>query len=569
MNMLYANCNLYWSHVMVEQLIASGCTYFAIAPGSRSTPLVAAVAAIPQAHPIGGYDERSLGFLALGIGKSTKKPAVVIVTSGTAVANLMPAVVEAYMSHVPMVILSADRPVELRDIGANQTIDQHNFFASYTRLFTEIPCPTLDISPEWVAKTVAYAVHKSMFEQSGPVHLNCLFREPLAPTEDPALRHAHLPRIAFKHPYAATHLHCPKEEMEIVLKHMHEAKNGVLVLGDLPSRADQQAVAEFARRLGWPVIADIQSGLRLSDIPTLLPYADDMLERSSYPSFFVPDVVFQIGGRLISKAVQKWLKAMHPIHIYLDAFLERNDPELTVTHRIQSHPRDLLPSWNWMGKKENGFLNHSIEMDAALDSFLSSQIGITEPYVARFLTRWLPDEDILFVSNSMPIRDINHYAVHGRKKAPIIYANRGASGIDGIISTAIGCAIGHQQRTTLLIGDLAFLHDSNGLSLLHQCPVPVRIVVVNNGGGGIFSFLPIAEFKKVLNPWIEAPHGHRLAGLCDAFGIQHYLVNDRDNFEEIFAKTQLLDTHCVMEVKSDRVENHCLHQELKVAMVSV
>ncbi|MEI6805806.1 MAG: thiamine pyrophosphate-binding protein [Myxococcaceae bacterium] len=287
---------------LIDQLINLGCDFFCIAPGSRSTPLVTAVAKHPKAKSIIAHDERSLGFFALGYAKATQKPVAIIVTSGTAVANLFPAVVEASLDHVPLIILSADRPTELRGTGANQSIDQIKIFGSYVRYFFDL---APDMPAEFVLNQVREAFLKSTYPLPGPVQLNCQFREPF-PLSSP-----------------------PFEKGEI------RSKNGIVVVGAMKTRAKQQAALKIIEHLGWPAICDVTSGLRFLKHP--------QLNHSRNFENLKTDCVLQLGGRLILKPFLQWLESRRgQEHIYVDDYLENHDPGLTVTQRVQCDLEWLL-----------------------------------------------------------------------------------------------------------------------------------------------------------------------------------------------------------------------------------
>lgn len=306
---------------LVEQLVALGCDFFCIAPGSRSTPLVMAVASNPKAKSIVAHDERSLGFFALGYAKATQKPVAVIVTSGTAVANLFPAVVEASTDHVPLIILSADRPTELRGLGANQAIDQVKIFGSYTRHF-------FDLSPQmptqFILNQVREAFIKSVHPLPGPVQLNCQFREPFLPISNSSVLESEVRGDLF----SAKAILSPIQLVNLnnVFKH---TERGLVVVGAMKTRIEQQAALRIIERLGWRAICDVTSGLRFLD--------HHQLDHSREFADLQSDCVLQLGGRLILKPLLQWLEYRRgQTHVYVDAYLENHDPSLTVTHRVQA-----------------------------------------------------------------------------------------------------------------------------------------------------------------------------------------------------------------------------------------
>lgn len=302
--------------MIIEQLINSGCDFFCIAPGSRSTPLVLEIAANPKAKSMICHDERSLGFFALGYAKATQKPVAIIVTSGTAVANLFPAVIEASLDHVPLIILSADRPVELRNIGANQTIDQVKIFGNYVRHF-------FDMAPEASLSQVRETALRSQFPIPGPVHLNCQFREPFFPSPLSSLSEREAGRDFFNDKAILL-----DSQLDSLKDSLRRSERGLVVVGAMKTRFDQQAALQIIEHLGWPAICDVTSGLRFLKHP--------QLNHSREFDNLQADCVLQLGGRLILKPLLKFLESRQgQMHIYVDKYLENHDPGLTVTHRVQ------------------------------------------------------------------------------------------------------------------------------------------------------------------------------------------------------------------------------------------
>jgi 2-succinyl-5-enolpyruvyl-6-hydroxy-3-cyclohexene-1-carboxylate synthase len=303
---------------LVDQLISLGCDFFCIAPGSRSTPLIVAVANHPKAKSIVAHDERSLGFFALGYAKAIQKPVAIIVTSGTAVANLLPAIIEASLDHVPLIILSADRPTELRALGANQTIDQVKIFGSYVRYFFDL---APEMPTEFILSQVREAAFKSMHPLPGPVQINCQFREPFQ-LESLSCCSVHgkiPPNLPFPKGGDLTHFH----------HQLKQSKNGLVVVGAMKTRAQQQATLKIIEHLGWRAICDVTSGLRFLKHPQL----DHAREFTNLEA----DCVLQLGGRIVLKPFLQWLESRRgQEHIYVDDYFENHDPGLTVTHRVQA-----------------------------------------------------------------------------------------------------------------------------------------------------------------------------------------------------------------------------------------
>jgi 2-succinyl-5-enolpyruvyl-6-hydroxy-3-cyclohexene-1-carboxylate synthase len=565
--------NQLWAYLIIEELVRNAIDYFVISPGSRSTPLTVSVAQNSSTQHIICVDERGAAFHAVGYARATGKPAVLICTSGSAAANYFPAVIEAATDGVPMIILSADRPPELRQTGANQTIEQVNLYGAYPNWQFDLPCPTAEIEPKMVLTTIDLAVDRSQQSPSGVVHLNCMFREPLAPTNAPIDLPVSLQQWQISGaPYTryAGKLTIPAAvEIQSLISIMHRSIKGVVVVGKLKSAVEIKAVLRLAAKLNWAVFADIQSGLRLSDdLPNLIHYFDLLLltERSILLDRI--DTVIQFGTRIISTRWLKWLEQNPPIHyvaIVNDA--ERHDPSHLVSLRIEADiaelctrlARDLLPSSQspWVRK-----LRHTSDsIGVSVDKFLKTA-RLTEPSIARIISQLIPAQHGLWVGNSMPIRDLDMYGVKD-KIGVRIGANRGTSGIEGAIAAATGFAAGLQAPVTAIIGDLASLHDLNSLALLQRSLQPVVVIIINNDGGGIFSFLPIAKSTDIFEPYFGTPHGLNFAHAAAMFKIDYYHPLDRSEFIANYTQSLELERTAIIEVTTDRSKNWQLHQDLQ------
>ena len=596
------NINSVWAGLLIEEAVRCGVRLFCIAPGSRSTPLALAASRHPRAAHVVCIDERSLAFHALGASKAGALAAV-ITSSGTAVANLLPAAVEACEAEVPLLLLTADRPSELRGSGANQTIDQVGIFGAFARWAAEVPPPEPQGgagAARQLLTTVDAAVARARGPPGGPVHLNCAFREPLAPSAAPWNRHvlqglgawraSDAPLTRYEVPAASpSGGGCDCGEL---LRVVASARRGIIVAGHLADGADALAVWQLAQRLGWPLVADVTSGLRVraAASPALLPHFDlALMERAAWPQL-QPDVILQFGGRLTSKRVQAFLEwsasaADHGTRqpapwAFVARHPWRHDPGHAQALRVVAAPaavaaallRAEVPS----STHQAAYLRTLSTLDAALrrcvDEHLDEGDSLTEMGVARLLSRTLPLGHGLFLGNSMPVRDMDTYAdvaggatrrdsssgVHepvvgasGGVGAPLA-CNRGASGIDGVLSSASGFAAGLGRPATLLIGDVSLAHDSNGLLLLRERPgqPPLTVVVVNNGGGAIFNFLPVAdtlggeEFGRLFS----TPPDVRLAELCRAHRVHHLQARTQRGLARALAEAWRLGRHAMVEV---------------------
>lgn len=533
-----ANINTLWTSLMVEELRRSGVTYFIICPGSRSAPLTVAAARNRHITTMVVHDERGAGFHAVGYARATGRPAAVISTSGTAAANFLPAVVEASMDHVPMVVLTADRPPELRGCGANQTIDQVNLYGAYARHFVDLPCPDHRLPAAYVLTTVDQSVSRAMSSPKGPVHINCMFREPLAPVdkgEDFAGYLAPLNHwFESSEPYtkySQTRVIPSDDDLSALTQAILQTRRGVVLLGDLPDRSEKIAAGHIAEHLGWPVLADIRSGFRLGgELGNAVAFYDLLLTSKTFTAQFRPEMILHIGGSIVSKRCYECIAACPLMHYYfVSADPIPIDPVHQVTRRLQMNVTELeqhLTSVKagvdvaWRDRQ----LTASETVAHLLATFIDDKPNLNEPGVARRVVRKTPPGSVLVAASSLPIRDLDMYAP--RDGAPVVcMANRGASGIDGTVATTAGVAAGAGSPVTLMTGDLALLHDLNSLAMVARSPVPVTIVVINNDGGGIFSFLPIAENADVFDKYFVTPHGMTFEHAAEQFGLNYTRVD--------------------------------------------
>lgn len=577
MNHLTENLNTLWASLLVEELVRNGVTYFCLAPGSRCTPLTVATADHPDVRESIHHDERGVGFCALGYGRATGQPAAIVTTSGTAVANLMPAVVEASLEQIPLLILTGDRPPELRDTCANQTIDQVKIFGRYVRWFVDLPCPTGRVSPAFVLTTVDQAVHQSRGGTAGPVHINCMFREPLGPEPRATDFTEYLKPLGRwqggSTPYTTYGGMNPPSDppaIEGIADVLRQTERGLVVIGDLPNRAGHPGVRTLIERLQWPVYADITSGYRLGDDSGLVVAGADifMMQWDLHGADLAPDTVLHLGGRMVSKQAQEVLCHDGLLrYILISDHAGRQDPGHRVSDRIEGDVNHIaarvaegLPavgSRSWLRK----WTARSAAAEACLEDSVASASELSEPVVARLISRALPEDHGLFLGNSIPVRAMNSFA-EGHGAAVPVEANRGASGIDGTLATAFGFAEGLQGPVTLFMGDLAFLHDLNSLHYLAAGSYPVVVLVVNNNGGGIFSFLPIARFKPYWERYFVTPHDLTFEKVAAMYGLSYVCPSDPAGLLEAYGKAVKRKGSTIIEISVDRKKSHALHRRL-------
>jgi len=527
---------------IISHLVNHGVRRICLAPGSRSSLLAAASAREPRIEKFVHFDERAVAFHAYGYAKASKSPVAILTTSGSAVGNTFPAVMEASHDHIPLILLTADRPAELQDCMANQTCDQVNFFGNYVRWHAEIPAAEPQLSDEWLGSTIAHAVFRATQSPAGPVHLNCQFREPFFSEKQfdaPPSTH-----------YESSHAMISNSSLKKWAEQLSSFKKGVIIAGAMPHSKRNSAIFDLAEKLNWPVLPDLMSGLR-SEIshPCLIPYYVDLLKAASDLN---PDCIVHFGDRLISKPLLTWLEGVKPsIYLMVADHPYRHDPFHKATHRIMTDPHyfceQLSPllhsglSW----QSEWKALSHLIEghLDDAISPF-------SEPGLIRYLHHHLPSHFAIYFSNSMPIRDADRLFFPRLHRGPI-FGQRGLSGIDGNIGAAIGLAEGIKRPLVAVLGDLAALHDLNSLAIVRQCTVPIIFIVINNSGGGIFSFLQLKEQTDIFEGYFAAAHDWKFAKAAEMFNIPYTSLS---NFEDLHRALRDEKT-ALIEFTSSREQN--------------
>ena len=556
--------------VLVDELARAGVTDACLAPGSRSAPLAVALHADERIRLHVRHDERSAAFLAVGLARATNRPVPVVCTSGSAVANLHPAVVEADTGRVPLLLLTADRPPELRGTGANQTIDQLKIFGAAVRWFCEVGAPDQPQVQYWrsVASRACSQARGTVGGPAGPVHLNLAFRDPLVPTADEVIDGAAGARPdgqGWTVAADATSTPAPAD-VAWLTERIQATERGLLVVGD--TSADPRMLRSLAEAAGWPILAEPQSGVRAG--PSAITTYDHLLRDAPFAAAHDPDLVVIVGKLGLSKALLSWLSP-DIAQVLIDRDGAWIDPNRTLRRIISADPAataaavvdDLLErpasQWlaSWRGAEQTA--------RAAVDQVLDGDSRLTEPRVARDLAALLPAGASLTVASSMPVRDL---ALFMRPREGLrVFANRGASGIDGFVSTALGVAAGSDGPAFALAGDLSVLHDQNGF-----LPGPTQrpdlvMVVLNNDGGGIFSFLPQAQLPDGYETLFGTPHGIDFAQLARLHGLGHRSVEHADAFADAVLSAGAAGGIQLVEVRTDRAANVDLHRQVETAVL--
>ena len=563
------NVNAFHTDLIVEELTRCGITFFCVSPGSRSTPLTLAVAANSKATSRIHFDERGAAFYALGYVRAIGKPAVLVCTSGTAVANYLPAVVEASNDALPLILITADRPPELQDCGANQTITQPGIFGSFVRHEANLECPSADTDPTDILQQIDLAVSKALEAPYGPVHINCQFREPLAPVEDGSDLSNSLSRLgdwqASQMPFSSSESQPFTVSTDLIqrLADRINATSGLLIVGRLFDSEQRDPVLSLVDKLRWPVFADATSGLSAIDHECIIHHFDLLLQSETFRSSVCHRQVLHIGGQYVSKRLLQFIESAELegyIHIGNDP--RPKDPGRRVTDNVTCNIarccEALVPLVDACDGNK-GWRRQSSTAEAAILKECKATPEATEPGIVRALLENRHKGGGLFIASSMPIRNIDMFAGpgHGSLK---IGANRGASGIDGTIASAAGYAVGLDKPVTLLIGDLACLHDLNSLALLNNNSQSVTVVILNNNGGRIFEHLPVAEFKEHFESCFVTPHGLSFEHAAQMFNLPYECVNTTDAFVQSYTKAQDRLISTVIEVTVDPTTNRTTHR---------
>lgn len=552
-----------WAYTFLTQLRSLGVERVFVAPGSRSTVLALQAYNLFQENLITHFDERGLGFLALGAAKASRKPACVITTSGTAVANLLPSVIEARYSHIPLIVLSADRPPEMQERGCNQTIDQRHLFGSHAIAYHEILPPDDSISLD-EAQRYAIAAWQDATRNGdeGAVQVNWMFREPFFENES---AEATIPLDTPAPITTSSSTNLASVDLRALETLITKTSRGVCIVGALESPEDAAAALSFVKKLGWITFADSLSQLRQeSDFECLMTYGDLSL-LTSLTEDLQPDTILHIGGRLVSKRISALLApSQHATIVSVGPSKDHFDPNYGMQTRYVA-PLHALAAIGVSGTQDASFQQswfaRNATVAAGIANILDCDEGeLTEPVILRALSRHTPSAHTLMVGNSMPIRDFEMFAAT-RPDAPRIIANRGASGIDGILATACGAAIGEDKPLTLVIGDLSTLHDLNSLALARHVRTPLPIVIINNDGGGIFSLLPVSRTEH-FEPLFGTPHGLRFADLVRGFGLPYEAPTSIDDFVHAYQRSLSAPGVTVIEVTTHRHTNAELHRSI-------
>ncbi len=570
------NLNLAWSALVIDELIKNDITQFYIAPGMRNAPIIASLSAAKKTKNINleiVMDERSLSFRALGYSKASGLPSVLICTSGTALANFLPAVIEAKRSHVPLVILTADRPLELINSDDNQTIEQTHFYRPWVNSDLNLGAPTVEIKARALTTSVSHLVFKSLFPVKGPVHMNMMFREPLTNTklEFAASYLSEVESILNQSEqstnYQIPNLHLTENALNEVLAKIDNAKRGLLVIGALPNTIDKDLFKNFIKKLNFSFYLEVGSSLKYSfnlndhQVPTF-----DHQEVQEALKKDPPDLVIHLGGRVTSKFYYQFLEQNPKTNLYVfNATEDKEDPtHLTKKRFIIDLDATIKQLFQSIKNNRRDF------WDFKLESFTKKKIDFIEtaelsfPVISKTFVDKMPNNLQVYLGNSTTIRTFDSYFSFDTIKDFEIFSNRGVSGIEGFIAGSLGVIDATKKDVYLVIGDVSFIHDFNSLFMInHGLSAKIKIILINNGGGAIFTLLPIKKDREVLDI-ITSPHGFNFQGVKELNPMINYQsISKREELASALLNLTKSNQHEVLEITIDDATNLAVYDQLK------
>ncbi len=591
--------------MIIDELLAHGVTHYYLSPGMRNAPLIAALNARKQSTPdqldfFVVMDERSAAFRAMGHAKKTGRPAVLICTSGTALANYMPAVVEAWKIRLPMIVLSADRPPELNASDANQTIIQDNIYGNYVAESLNLGVPTESISPRALRTSVANIVTRAM--RSGPsgpspVHLNLSFREPLDGTshdknETPLISHEYLEKVKAdcnftknseskrSTHYTESYAQVPNEVLEQVVEKLNQAQRAMFVLGELPPWIDRTPISETLKKLNIPLFLDVGSSLKYEhQIPHGAPSFDHPEVFEQYRKS-PPKLIIHLGGRIVARHYYELLAQSPDIFlISVNDSSRKEDPSHQIRMRLVARPDIFCANLNKLLTDTKPLeLAKNFQFEARdWKSFIQQKSAIIDesklsyPVISKTTIETIPEDSTLYLGNSTVIRSFDSYASDKVSKRLHTITHRGASGIEGFVSAAIGHTetkffLGDNSPTTLVLGDVSAIHDLNAFIELKNKKIPLIIVIVNNQGGGIFTLLPMKKDEHLIKSMLS-PHDFDFHPLINGLGVTYLKAQTRDqyidSYKQALQKSMSEQAPIVIEACFNHEDNREVYKKLR------
>ncbi len=575
------NRNILWAETFVNELSSLGVKYAALSPGSRNTPLTFAFASNKKIITYINIDERSSGFFALGLAKASGTPVAVVCTSGTATTELYPAIVEAYQQRVPLIICTADRPPELLNRGANQTINQKKLYKNHIRFFKDagLPCATVDRLNE-LKEITRSAVITATNQSRGPVHINFPFRKPFEPRSyTDEVSNGILNVNSKANEKSLTRRFCPPAAssetkwLARIYDYLIRKEKGLIIIG--PDNYDRKFLInckKLSEILKYPILADGTSQIRFGSHKegNIITNFDAFLRSANFTVQNVPEIILQFGRTITSKAFDTFLEKINPPRFMINEYGDWFDPSDKATAAIACLPYHFCGIMNekissaGFARRRNTWLNTFKQAEKIADKVKKEVIdGSKFPNECRVINEILqsiPEGCRIMLSNSMPVRDFDYFASHSRKKI-VLYNNRGASGIDGITSTALGIAEASGEPTLLITGDLAFYYDLNGLLAAKNYNIPLVIVLLNNNGGGIFEILPVSGYGEIFKKYFVVPHNLDFKHFIKAYGGNYFKITGWSDFKKTLKTAFSKNRFSVLEIKTNSSDSLKLRKD--------
>jgi 2-succinyl-5-enolpyruvyl-6-hydroxy-3-cyclohexene-1-carboxylate synthase len=570
------NKNFIWAETVVKQLCKMGVHYACISPGSRSTPLTLSFAAQKKIKCFVHIDERTSGFFALGLAKATDLPVAIVTTSGTATSELYPAIIEAFQQRIPIIICTADRPPELLNTGANQTINQWNLYRNHIRWFKNIGLPRLSINRlSNLQKIVRKAFEISLIKNKGPVHLNFPFRKPLEPNSftdevEKDILAIVTNSIPLTSKETGTDKLSKRESKQIskIADNVIAKENGLIIVGPLQYNPEfRTKVKQLSKITGYPILADGVSHLRFktskSDNFVLSNY-DAFLRSEKFRINRKTGIVLQFGRTVTSVTLEKFMEQSNPLRFVINDFGDLFDPSKKSKPPIKINPVKFCGRLNKIlsksisNRKRNNWHEEFKEAETIAEEIKTSCLKKSnfkiEPKVISELISFIPSNAKIMVGNSLPIRDFDNFVGRTHKHLKL-FDNRGASGIDGVTSTALGIAL-IEKPTILITGDLSFIHDLNALLPARKYSIPLVVILINNNGGGIFEMLPVSSNKKYFNTYFKTPHNLNISSVVKSFGLDYHLIRNAKDLKNKLLNSIQKKSFIVLEIPTDSTSSN-------------
>ena len=567
------NRNILWAQIFADRLIKAGIKNIFISPGSRNTPLIFALSSNKFFNIKLIVDERTSGFFALGIANAIKIPSVIITTSGTAVAELYPSIIEAYQQRIPLIVCTADRPSKLKNTGANQTINQINIYRNHIRKFYNAGLPSVSyLRLENFAKNIDNIFDICVSENKGPVHINFPFEKPFEPDSYTDKIDSKVLEDIFNLQH---NLKTPKKSeikfpKKFISKLLNERAGMIFCGGGSFSSEFKSKLTKLSDILNYPIIADGTSPLRMGKFSkkNIIVNATAFLRSPVISKTVAPKIILQFGKAPTSNSLLQFIKNSSAEIYSIDEFGDMHDPSRKTKHIFKIIPEEFLNLLIEKLKREKItsaiFKKQLLSLEKLSEKNKSSIIYDShfpsECRIINEIINSIPNNSNLFISNSTPVRDLDFFAPKTSKNISV-FTNRGASGIDGIISTSLGIAAADKKPAFLVIGDLTFYHDINSLQIAKEYNIPLKIILVDNSGGGIFNMLPVAEYKLIFNKFFNTKLNVDFASLIKGFGCDYLPIKSWESLSDKLSSGKSNSTVSVFHIKTDSKKSLAIRQK--------